>query len=65
MANDNPKEETVDQAQIAVHWKEEERINPPASFVEQANMTDKDILERFGEKNYPECFKEYADMLDW
>ncbi|MEJ2368196.1 MAG: acetate--CoA ligase [Acidobacteriota bacterium] len=65
MANDNPKEETVDQAQIAVHWKEEERINPPASFVEQANMTDKDILERFGEKNFPECFKEYADMLDW
>ena len=23
------------------------------------------IIERFSEKNYPECFREYAELLDW
>ncbi len=65
MVNDKGKEKNVSEAQIAVHWKEEELIHPPASFVEQANMKDADILKRFGEANFPECFREYADMLDW
>jgi acetyl-CoA synthetase len=65
MVNDKGKEKNVSEAQIAVHWKEEELIHPPASFVEQANMKDADILKRFGEENFPECFREYADMLDW
>ena len=30
----------VSEAQIAAHWKEEERIAPPPSFVAQANMAD-------------------------
>ncbi len=55
----------VSEAQIAVHWKEEEYYEPPVSFIAQANMTDEDVLERFGEQNFPNCFKEYADMLDW
>jgi len=28
-------------------------------------MTDETILERFSEANFPNCFKEYADLLDW
>ena len=63
MANRESTE--VNEAQMAVHWKEEEYYYPRAQFIAQANMTDADILERFGEKNFPECFKEYADMLTW
>jgi acetyl-CoA synthetase len=55
----------VSEAEIAVHWKEEELIRPPSGFVAQANMTDETVLERFGENNFPGCFKEYADLLDW
>jgi acetyl-CoA synthetase len=53
------------EAQIAVHWKEEESYAPPASFVAQANLTDPGIMERFAEKNFPKCFEEYAEMLTW
>ncbi|MBI2827697.1 MAG: acetate--CoA ligase [Acidobacteria bacterium] len=50
---------------IAVHWKEEEYIHPPAGFVGQANLVDPVADERFSEKHFPECFREYADMLSW
>jgi len=60
-----PGKEEIPEAQIAVHWKEEPLINPPASFIDQANMNDKRVLERFSEKNFPECFNEYADLLSW
>jgi len=53
------------EAQIAVHWKEEERFRPPKKFVDQANAKDRDIRERFGPKKFPNCFREYADMLTW
>jgi acetyl-CoA synthetase len=53
------------EAQIAVHWKEEEYIYPPARFIAQANMTDPGIYERFSLEHFPECFKEYADLLSW
>jgi acetyl-CoA synthetase len=53
------------EAQIAVHWQEEEYFYPSTEFVAQANMTDKDIFERFSLDNFPECFKEYADLLTW
>ena len=55
----------VSEAQIAVHWKEEEYIYPPARFIAQANLSDPTIVERFSEKHFPECFREYADMLTW
>ncbi|HVB48901.1 MAG TPA: acetate--CoA ligase [Burkholderiales bacterium] len=61
----DPKNDQPNEAQLAVHWKEEEYYYPPVSFIAQANMTDGSILERFGEKNFPECFKEYADLLTW
>ncbi len=55
----------VTEAQIAVHWKEEEYLQPPPTFVGQANLTDPSIMERFSEKHFPECFREYADLLAW
>src|SRR5437867_2320812 len=55
----------LSEAQIAVHWREEEYIYPPAPFIAQANMTDPQIYERFGLEHFPECFKEYADLLSW
>ena len=53
------------EAQIAVHWREEEYYYPPAKFVGQANLTDANVTERFSEKNFPECYREYADLLSW
>ncbi|MGA3210701.1 MAG: acetate--CoA ligase [Terriglobales bacterium] len=53
------------EAQIAVHWREEEYYYPPAKFIGQANLTDPDINRRFSEENFPECFREYADLLSW
>ena len=55
----------VSEAQIAVHWQEEEKFHPSAGFIAQANMTDHAIYERFSLENFPECFKEYADLLTW
>jgi acetyl-CoA synthetase len=55
----------VSEAQIAVHWREEESYPPPPSFVAQANASDPAILERFSEEHFPECFTEYADLLSW
>src|SRR5712691_7978776 len=53
------------EAQIAVHWKEEGYFKPPKQFVRQANMKDRDVRKRFGLNRFPNCFKEYADMLTW
>jgi acetyl-CoA synthetase len=55
----------VSEAEIAVHWKEEEFFSPPPKFIGQANASDPAIFDRFAEKNFPECFKEYADLLTW
>ncbi len=53
------------EAQIAVHWQEEGYYYPSSKFVAQANMTDESIYDRFSLENFPNCFKEYADLLDW
>src|SRR5580658_5754176 len=68
MAKTRPKPRVTGEAteaQIAVHWREEEYYYPSAKFVGQANLTDPSITERFGEENFPECFREYADLLSW
>ena len=57
--------EEASEAQIAVHWREEEYYPPPASFAEQANANEPAILQRFSAENFPECFTEYADLLTW
>ena len=53
------------EAEIAVHWGEEEYYHPSTEFIAQANMADPGVLERFSLENFPNCFKEYADLLDW
>ena len=53
------------EATIAVHWREEGYIPPPPKFIGQANASDPAILDRFAEENFPECFREYADLLHW
>ena len=63
--SDNESSMAVSEAQIAVHWQEEDYFHPSTSFVAQANMTDDDLYDRFSLDNFPECFKEYADLLDW
>ncbi len=55
----------VSEAEIAVHWQEEEYLHPSATFIAQANMTDPEIYERFSLDRFPECYKEYADLLSW
>ena len=55
----------VSEAQIAVHWKEEEYYQPSEAFKAQANLRDPRIFERFGLDKFPDCFKTYADMLTW
>jgi acetyl-CoA synthetase len=53
------------EAEIAVHWGEESLYHPSTQFIAQANMTDPGIFKRFSLDNFPNCFKEYADLLDW
>ena len=53
------------EAEIAVHWGEEEYFHPSTEFIAQANMTDPAVFNRFSLENFPNCFKEYADILDW
>ncbi|TMD09772.1 MAG: acetate--CoA ligase [Chloroflexi bacterium] len=59
------EEVEVSESEIAVHWREEEYFYPPAKFIGQANANDPAIFDRFKEANFPECFKEYADLLSW
>jgi len=67
MATKTIREEATEtsEAQIAVHWGEEEHIVPPPSFVGQANLTDPSFRDRFTIDKFPDCFKEYGDLLSW
>ncbi|HEY7429815.1 MAG TPA: acetate--CoA ligase [Streptosporangiaceae bacterium] len=62
---DSQDEAQVSESQIAVHWREEDYYYPPESFVKQANANDPAIFDRFSEDNFPGCFTEYAELLDW
>ena len=62
---EHKSKQKLTEAQIAVHWKEEGVFYPPKKFIEQANLTDPKVIERFSEKNFPKCFEEYAEMLSW
>ena len=65
MAQTVQQQSGVTEAQIAVHWREEEYYYPSPKFIGQANLNDPSVDERFSESNFPECFREYADMLSW
>jgi acetyl-CoA synthetase len=53
------------EAQIAVHWKEETLFHPSPKFIGQANLNDPAFVSRFDEKHFPECFRDYAELLHW
>jgi acetyl-CoA synthetase len=55
----------LSEAEIAVHWKEEKLFSPPPEFVAQANLTDPSVMERFSLEHFPECFREFGDLLSW
>ncbi len=55
----------LNEAQIAVHWKEEEYFYPSQPFIAQANLKDPNIDKRFSLDNFPQCFDEYANLLTW
>src|SRR5713101_6636806 len=64
-AKEKVRTSQASEAHIAVHWKEEEYFQPSKKFIEQANLKDAKVAEKFGEKNFPKCFEEYANMLTW
>ena len=67
MADIRQKQQVIEttEAQIAVHWREEEYYYPSSKFIGQANLSDPDILNRFSEDKFPECYREYAELLTW
>ncbi len=48
-----------------VRWQEEEYYYPSPEFIGQANCSDPSVYERFSLENFPECFREMAELLDW
>ncbi len=62
---DKKTNDEVSESQIAVHWKEEDYFNLNEKFTQQANVKDEKIFDRFSMDKFPDCYKEYADMLDW
>src|SRR3989442_1945318 len=55
----------VSEAQIAVHWQEENYFSVPKDFTAQANLTDKGVFKRFALEKFPGYYKEFAELLDW
>lgn len=53
------------EAQIAVHWKEEEYYYPSPKFIGQANLTDPAVFDRFSLDNFPDYYTDFAEMLTW
>jgi len=64
-ASDTRSATAVTEAEIAVHWKEEEYYQPSSKFIGQANLTNPAVMERFSLEHFPECFREYGDLLTW
>ncbi len=64
-ASDTRSATVVTEAEIAVHWKEEEYYQPSSKFIGQANLTNPAVMERFSLEHFPECFREYGDLLTW
>ncbi len=53
------------EAQIAVHWKEEDYYYPSPKFIGQANLTDPAVFDRFSLDNFPDYYTDFAEMLTW
>ncbi|WP_267162073.1 acetate--CoA ligase [Halovenus salina] len=53
-----------DETQLEARLEEQDRFDPPESFVEQANVSDEAIYEEF-ENNWPEAWERAAELLNW
>ncbi|UPV76093.1 acetate--CoA ligase [Halorussus limi] len=56
-----PEEQDVE---LEARLEDQERFAPPESFVSQANVSDPSVYETF-EEEWPECWEQAADLLDW
>lgn len=63
--SDDKKVVETSEAEIAVHWKEEEYFYPSPTFVGQANLTDESIFDRYSLDNFPDYYTEFAELLSW
>ena len=59
------QEAQVSEAQIAVHWQEEEYFYPSRNFIAQANMTDEKIYDRFSRGPFPGLLQRVRRPADW
>jgi len=50
--------------ELEARLAEAETFDPPASFVEGANVADAGIYDEF-EAEWPDCWERAADLLDW
>ena len=53
-----------DEPQLEARLEEQAVFEPPASFVEQANVADPAIYDEF-EDEWPEAWERAAELLDW
>ena len=51
-------------AGLDTHQPADERLSPPESFIEQANVTDDSVYEEF-EEDWPGAWERAADLLEW
>jgi acetyl-CoA synthetase len=50
--------------QLEARLEKQDEFEPPASFVEQANVSDESVYEEF-EDNWPDAWERAAELLDW
>jgi acetyl-CoA synthetase len=60
-----PDRAGASEADIAVHWKEEGYVDPPEAVAAHANLRDRSVEERFSLAHFPECFREFGELLRW
>ena len=58
-------EPKANEAQIAVHWKEEAYVLPSAELYRTGEFGGPLGRRSVLGKEFPECFREYADLLTW
>ena len=63
--SEESKSVETSEAEIAVHWTEEELYHPSSKFIGQANLTDPAIFDRFSLDNFPDYYTEFAELLTW
>ena len=54
----------AEEPEIEARLPEQDSFEPPADFVEQANVNDESIRDDF-EEDWPECWENAADHLGW